>query len=59
MFQRQLKYSICVWCKNGCSNANNNKCEPKTFLDGKERAEPGTVKEYEALGYCLEGNAYL
>ena len=56
MFEAQLKGSICAWCVNGCTNANNNKCEPKAFLDAKELAEPGTVKDYET---CLNGNDAL
>ena len=53
MFETQLKGSICAWCSHGCTNANNNKCEPKAFLDGKESAEPSTVKNFET---CLTGN---
>ena len=56
MFEAQLKGSICAWCVNGCTNATNNKCEPKAFLDGKELAEPGSVKDYET---CLNGNDEL
>ena len=56
MFEAQLKGSICAWCVNGCTNANDNKCEPKAFLDGKESAEPGTVKDYET---CLNGKYEL
>ena len=56
MFEAQLKGSICAWCVNGCTNATNNKCEPKAFLDGKELAEPGTIKDYET---CLNGNDEL
>ena len=49
----QIKDSICVWCDQGCTTYNNNKCEPKAFLDALERAEPGKTKGYET---CLVGN---
>ena len=49
----QIKDSICVWCDKGCTTYNNNKCEPKAFMDALERAEPGKTKGYET---CLVGN---
>ena len=52
----QLKDSICVWCEHLCTSDNDNKCEPKAFLDGYEKAVPGTVKGYET---CLQRNVSI
>ena len=56
VFGAQIKDSICVWCDQGCTTDNNNKCEPKSFLDAYEKAEPGKTKGYET---CLVGNEQL
>ena len=56
LYGQQLKDSICVWCGQPCTPDNDNQCEPKTFLDGYEKANPGTTKNYE---HCLAGNAHL
>ena len=57
LYGQQLKDSICVWCDGtACTPDNDNQCEPKTFLDGYETANPGTTNNYE---HCLAGNAHL
>ena len=58
MFDAQLRDSICVWCENGCTRFDGKdiKCEPKAYLDAKEKVQPGTVKDYEP---CISGNAHL
>ena len=59
LFGNQLKGSICVWCGQPCSNANDNKCEPKALLDGKEKAEPNTVQDYETCLIMIQGNTRI
>ena len=51
-----MKGSICVWCGQTCSNDNDNKCEIKAFLDGKEKSEPNTIQDYETCLTMDEGN---
>ena len=56
LYGNQIKDSICVWCEHLCTSDNDNKCEPKAFLDGYEKAVPGTVNGYET---CLPRNSSI
>ena len=56
LYGNQMKGSICVWCGQACSTDNDNKCEIKAFLDGKEKAAPNTIQDYETCLTMDKGN---
>jgi len=52
----QINGSKCVWCENGCTTNNNNKCEPKNWLERQSNAKdfeicPRTDNPYHTWAY--------
>ena len=47
-FGKNIFGTDCVWCPNGPCNENQNRCEPKSLMDGQH------LSNYET---CIQGKS--